>query len=394
MAAPRTWLLTDTDQGIWVETLDLDADDIGAPGASVRKRVLRGGLTDGVEAIEVDNGQFRFTVLPTRGMGLWKGCYRGLDVGWQAPVQGPVHPGFVNAQDRGRLGWLTGFDECIVRCGLDNNGAPCTDVVPNNMGVPSEVELTLHGRIANLPASRVEVQVIPGDPPTIVVTGDVVEAALFYPGLRLRTAIATVCGSNAVTIDDAVTNLKAMDSEFELLYHCNFGAPFLEAGSRLEVPARLVAPRDPRAVEGIDTYADYLGPTAGYVEQVYWYEPLADAGGDTVALLRSADAGCGVAVRFNTAQMPCFTQWKNTAAVGDGYVTGLEPGTDYPNSKTFERQQGRLMSLAPGATHDIRMTIEVHDSATGVRGVQDEIVTIQGQTKLEVHREPLARLSS
>jgi len=393
MAKAKSWVLTDTSQGLWEESLELTADEIGAPGASVRKRVLRGGPGDGVEVVEVDNGGLSFTVLATRGMGIWRGQYHGLDLGWQAPVPGPVHPYLVNQQDRGKLGWLTGFDEAIVRCGLDSNGAPTTDVVPNNMGIPSEVELTLHGRIANIPASRLEVQVVPGDPPRLVVLGDVYESALFYPGFHLHAEIGTECGSNAFTICDTVTNLRAAPAEFELLYHCNFGPPFLEEGSRLQVPARLVAPRDARAVEGVATYAEYLAPTAGYVEQVYWYEPLARADGRTVALLHSADAGRGVAVRFDTGQLPAFSQWKNTAAVSDGYVTGLEPGTDYPNSKTFEREQGRLMSLDSGAAHRVDLTIEAHDTEAGVRSVRDEIAAIQGETPLVVEPQPLARLS-
>ena len=386
-------ILTDTSQGIWVDEFERTEQDIGYAGASIRKRVLRGGLTDGVEVVEVDNGEFAYTILPTRGMGIWRGKYRDLDVGWQAPVPGPVHPSFVNLQDRGGLGWLTGFDEAIVRCGLDNNGAPTTDVVPNNMGVPSEVELTLHGRIANIPACRVEVRIEAGEVPTIVVSGDVKEAALFYPGFRLHTEISTRCGSNAFTIVDTVTNLKAIDAEFELLYHCNFGPPFLEAGSQLDMPARFVAPRDEGAADGIGTYAEYLGPTDGYIEQVYWYEPLATDDGSTLSMLRNAAGDRGVVVRYNTLQMPCFSQWKNTASVGDGYVTGLEPGTDHPNSKTFERQQGRLISLRPDASHEIELTIEVHDDATGVQSIQQEIATIQGDTELKIHTQPLSHLS-
>lgn len=390
----KSWVLTDRSKGIWVEELELTAEDLGCAGASVRKRVLRGGLSDGVDVIEVDNGQFSFTILPTRGMGIWRGRYRGLDIGWQSPISGgPVHPGFVNLQDRGGLGWLTGFDELIVRCGLDSNGAPSTDVVADNMGNPSEVEVTLHGRIANIPANRVEIQLLPGDPPTIAVLGEVDEAALFYPGFRLSTCISTDVGANAISIDDSVTNLKGTEAEFELLYHCNFGPPFLQQGTVLKLPARLIAPRDARAVEGIDTYAEYLGPTAGYIEQAYWYEPLAAPDGATLALLRTAEGDRGVVVRYNTDQLPCFTQWKNTAAMEDGYVTGLEPGTDYPNAKSFERAQGRLRRLAPGASHEVGLRLEVHDNAVGVQAIEAEITEIQHQTGLEVHRQPLPRLS-
>ena len=393
MTEPKSWVLTDTDQRLWMDELSLNAGDTGAPGASVRKRTLKGGLSDGVDIIEVDNGELSFSILPTRGMGIWKGSFRDVPVGWQSPARGPVHPKFVHPQDRGGLGWLTGFDEMIVRCGLDSNGAPATDVVPNNMGEASQVELTLHGRIANIPASRVEVQIIPGDPPEIVVIGDVYEAGLFYPGLHLHTTISTAGGASTFTIVDEVTNLRAVESEMELLYHCNFGAPFLDAGAHLEVPARMVAPRDARAVEGIDTYAQYLGPTPGYVEQCYWYEPLARASGSTLAMLRNAAADRGVVVRFNTGELPAFTQWKNTAAVTDGYVTGLEPGTDYPNAKPFERKQGRVKTLAPGETRTATLTVEVCDAANRVEAVQDEIASIQGTAELTVHQHPVEKYS-
>ena len=89
----------------------------------------------------------------------------------------------------------------------------------------------------------------------------------------------------------------------------------------------------------------------------------------------------------------CFSQWKNTASTDDGYVTGLEPGTDHPNSKTFERDQGRLLSLAPEASHVIAMTMEVHDDVAGVQAVQQEIASIQGDSPVEVHDQPLSHLS-
>ena len=51
---------------------------------------------------------------------------------------------------------------------------------------------------------------------------------------------------------------------------------------------------------------------------------------------------------FNRQELPCFTVWKNTGAMEDGYVTGLEPATNYPNFKGFERQQGRVPRAAAG----------------------------------------------
>ena len=71
--AKKTWTLCDVDQDIYMEGITLTPSQVGgaAQGYSVAKRTLRGGLRDGVDVIEVDNGSFRFVVVPTRGMGIW-----------------------------------------------------------------------------------------------------------------------------------------------------------------------------------------------------------------------------------------------------------------------------------------------------------------------------------
>ena len=83
-------------------------------------------------------------------------------------------------------------------------------------------------------------------------------------------------------IHDVVENRSAQPAEMQLLYHCNLGPPFLEAGSRVLAPMREMAPQTPRAAEGIDTYETYAGPAAGFAEQVYLYDLLADAHGHTL----------------------------------------------------------------------------------------------------------------
>ena len=121
----ESWTLTDGEREIWLDSFSKSAKDLQLPPDvtwSISKRTLRGGLRDGVDLIEVHNGALSFKVVPTRGMGIWKGNYRGLALGWDAPVRGPVHPKFVHQEERGGIGWLQGFDEWIVRCGLDSNG--------------------------------------------------------------------------------------------------------------------------------------------------------------------------------------------------------------------------------------------------------------------------------
>ena len=77
---------------------------------------------------------------------------------------------------------------------------------------------------------------------------------------------------------------------------------------------------------------------------MYYYELLGRSVSDgrTMAMLRNHAGDKGVLLRFRTDQLPAFTLWKNTAGLRDGYVTGLEPATNYPNPLPFE--QARIAS--------------------------------------------------
>lgn len=393
----KKWVLTDVKTGIWHEALHISSGNSPdkKPGSwSIAKRTLHGGFTEGVDIIEVNNGALSFTIVPTRGMGLWKGRYDGCELGWKSPVTGPVNPMFVNPAENGGLGWLQGFDECIVRCGLNSNGPAGKDIVPDNNGNPSEVLLSLHGRIANSPAHHVDVTVVERKGGTeLIISGIVDEAVLFSPCLRLETRISTVVGSNAVTIHDEVVNMNTVDRELELLYHCNFGEPFLEQGSLMVAPSRVVAPRDAHASKAIKRYSAYQAPTPGFVEEVYWHQLAADRKHNTLAMLRNKAGTKAVALRFNLKQLPCFVQWKNTAGSPDGYVTGLEPGTNFPNPKVFERRQGRVIKLPPGKRHTVDLTMEVHTTRKGVADVEQEVAALQGNKPTKVHPRPIPEWS-
>ena len=127
MSRIKSWTLTDVANDIWLDSFAVGNDSVRLPTPhdwSIRKNTLRGGRRDGVDRIEVHNGALSFSVLPTRGMGLWRGEYRGNSLGWRAPILGPVHPRFVDQEEHGGIGWLRGFDEWLCRCGLSWNGPP------------------------------------------------------------------------------------------------------------------------------------------------------------------------------------------------------------------------------------------------------------------------------
>ncbi len=391
-----SFVLTDVDSDVFREEWMLDQasgpDLAGSSDWSISKHTLRGGLSDGVDVVTLDNGELQISVLPTRGMGLWYGEYRGIPIGWQSPVARPVNPQFVNLQERSGLGWLNGFNELLCRCGLSYNGPPGTDRVLNNNGDPIETELTLHGKIANLPAHHVEVEVSSAGAGTLSVTGSVDEMMMFGPALQLTSTVSTEAGSNAVTIHDRVTNLGAQPTELELLYHTNIGRPFLEEGSRLVTAIVESAPRDAHSAAAADQLDVYCGPVAGFTEEAFFFELASDADGRSSVMLRNAAGDRGLTLNFPKQQLPCFTLWKNTQAEADGFVTGLEPGTNYPNLKTFERDHGRVIQLQPGESYQTSIEMRVHDSTDNVAQVEQQIRS-QQPAESASHATPIERFS-
>lgn len=386
--------LTDVDTNFMEDSCRIDASVVPAGKEvqwSVRKYTLRGGLQEGVEVVEIDNGRLRMAVLPTRGMGIWKAEAGEVRLGWDSPVKDPVHPGFVNLQERGGIGWLKGFNEWIVRCGLSSMGAPVQDVILDNNGNPSEVTLPLHGAIANTPARKLSLEITDWE---IILRGEVEETMLFGPALRLNAEIRTAFGSDALEIHDTVTNIGHNATEHELLYHVNFGEPLLGEGSRLIAPYREVAPRDARAAEGIKGFDRFEGPEPGFVEQAYWFALAGKRGSRTTAvMLRNADGSRASVLRYSLKDFPCFTLWKNTAARADGYVAGLEPATAYPNSRKFERGKGRVITLKGGESRSTALRVEVLRTRKAVREVEGEIKALQKTVQATVHPGPIGKFS-
>jgi hypothetical protein len=342
--------------------------------------------------IEVDNGALAVAIVPTRGMGLWRGSYRGQALGWTSPVvDGPVHPSFVHLDDRGGLGWLDGFDEWMVRCGLDNNGAPYEEALAGPDGsIARHVVHGLHGRIANIPADHVSIRVDDEPPHAITIEAKVAESTLFHAQLELTTRITTLPGSNRLVVVDEVANLSDSPGAFQLLYHWNFGPPFLGEGARFEAPIDALAPRDPRAAEGLADWPVYGPPEPGFSEQAYFARLVGEGPeGRTLALLRAPGGDKGVVLRFRLDQLPCFTLWKNTRGMREGYVTGLEPATNFPNPRPFEQARGRVVPLPPGGSRVAETIVEVLDDGESVRAIEAEIRALQSRKPAMIHPGPV-----
>ena len=381
-AEAREFVLSDSETGSHVKAWSVSSSDLGIATDlpfTVSKRILHGGKQEGVELIEVDNGNLTFSVIPTRGMSVFKVSSGDVSLGWSSPVKEIVNPAHIELESRGGLGWLDGFNEMMVRCGYEWSGHP---------GMDNGKLLSLHGRAGNIPASKVVVIIDDKPPHRIRVRGKVVEKTFKFVDYEMWTEISTEPGSTSFQLSDTLTNQSDYEREFQIIYHGNFGPPLLEEGSEFVAPVKQVTPFDDYAAKDMATWTTYRGPTKDYGEQVYLVVPYADENGLTTVMLRNKSSDRGIKIHYNVNELPYFSHWKNTDTLKEGYVTGLEPGTSFPYNRSIERKFGRVPTLEAGASRSFTLDYTILFNQDDITATANAIAAIQGERQTQVNTQP------
>jgi hypothetical protein len=345
----------------------------------VRTTLLSDGCREGVRLVELVAGDTRVIVLPDRGLGIWKMVAGGVELGWQSPVKGPVHPSFVPLAEPSGLGWLDGFDELVARCGLVSNGAPDFDS-------SGRLVHGLHGRIANLPAHDVAIS-LDEDAGTVTLTGSVDETRFLCHALRMETRLVLESTRHRIAWTDTVTNLSDRPASMQMLYHVNMGPPMLGAAAEVVAAIDELAPRDAHAVADLPSWNRYDAPRAGRGEEVFFARVRPATDGTATALLVAPDGARGAALSWKPDTLPCFALWKNQGSERDGYVTGLEPATNHPNPRSFEESQGRVVSLAAGASVRFELALEFV-AGERLTSIRNDISALAAASPPRIHVQP------
>ena len=141
-----------------------------------------------------------------------------------------------------------------------------------------------------------------------------------------------------------------------LLYHCNFGYPLLDEGTKLVLNSIRVTPRDEVAAAGLSTVKQISAPMPNYTEQVFLHDVKENKDGWVTVGLVNQRLSVAVVLHYLKRQLPYLTQWKQ---MGEGvYVLGIEPGTCFVLGFKEEASQGRVIYLTPGETYETVLEFE------------------------------------
>ncbi|WP_205955652.1 aldose 1-epimerase family protein [Pantoea stewartii] len=380
----KTWVLTSAEQGTDKGNWQLNSSELNIQGKpfSIEQKVLHGGKQEGSKLLVIRSQDgLTITLIPTRGMNLLRVEGFGTRLGWDSPVKEVVNPAFINLESRNGLGWLEGFNEMMVRCGYEWTGHPVND---------KGRIYTLHGKAGNTPVSQLEVEVADAAPHEIRIRGLIKESTFKKADLQTWTELRYVPGSNQFSLHDVLTNHSDYPHDYEIIYHSNFSTPILEENARFMAPMSGISPFNDYAKAGLKNWQTYQGPTKDFDEMVFNIKPLSDKNHQTVAAVVNKAGNKGASIQFDTQQLPLLTLWKNTDTLKQGYVTGIEPGTNYAYPVTIEREQKRVKQLAPGASATFDLTYTLLHNSDQVNAVEKRIKAIQGDTKIEEDSTPIA----
>ena len=373
-------VITDFRHSFTSSDFDIPGSDLGFGGQGYcRKRTLRGGKQEGVEVIEISNGIISLRVCPTRGMGIIDGSFKSHHIGWHSPVEEIVHPQYIHLLEMGGRGCHYGFNEFLNRCGIEWSGAKGEEVIVDNMGNKNRIFLPHHGKVGWLPACRLVLHI---EDERLTLEGDIHEQIIFGVNYLLRTCLTFNKDEPFISIKDTLFNLGDTEGEYEILYHTNFGPPFLEEGACFYGTYDRIVPRNEFAEKGLKDFGELPGPTPGFIEQVFFLRSKPDKNGFAHNLLVNSTKDLAADVRYRTGTLPYSAIWIRCAGVNEGYVIGFNQCSDLPNPRKIEREEERVTKLKAGENVTFEQDITFYAGEKEVTNVLELVQKNRGKAQI------------
>lgn len=288
--------------------------------ASLRRYRLEGGISDGIEVLDCDNGKLRFLLNLTKACDVMQMYHEGQNVSFVSKngfTKGM--PPFGNRFEGGML----------YTCGLDNAGR--------------REGYEMHGRFHSIPAELTRAECTEEG---ILIEATIRDTALFGQNLVMKRRITTGIGDCHLRIEDTLTNDGYREENYCILYHVNVGYPLLDEGARIECDAEEYIACTPFAEEAAEARFAISDAVPNLPERCYYLtlrEPK-------VALV-NPKLGKAFRLSYSGDTLPYFLEWKSMGS-GD-YALGLEPCTTMLSGRFAYR------TVAPGESVRFALDLSV-----------------------------------
>ena len=275
------------------------------------------GRESGKNGILVQNGLLEVCFTKDNALDISWVKYKGVNISF-------LSKNGLNPANRDFLGNFEGG--FLYTCGMDNISG-CVEGKP------------IHGSMHYTKAENV---CITYEDDAIVISGDVRESALFGKNLTMHRRYTVK--ENAITVCDTLVNEAYLPTDYVLLYHVNYGYPFLDECLEMELDVRESDPQTEIAKKRYDERFSITYPIDGNDEDVYYH--TMNTGKVT---LTNRKVGVGVTMLYDVEDFPVTLEWKSMTS-GD-YALGIEPAlTRFDDFK--------MRTLAPKESKNYKIEIQ------------------------------------
>jgi hypothetical protein len=282
-------------------------------------------------------GGLHTRILLDRGMDLGSTWYRGEPVSWLSAV-GEQSAGHADDAEGWHRGWAGGL---VTTCGL------------RNVGKPSEG----HGRngtYSDRSARNVRVEQTASG---IRVTGEIHDHDGLGRGLVLFRTLEFDIGQAAVEITDTVVNESVRDEQAPILYHVNFGYPFLTPTTRTtgSIQRSWVSGQPEEELP----FASEMGEPADVADEVAEHA-FTHSDGVAALTIESPPLGMRARISWGVGELPRLHTWRRRRP--GSYVHSIEPANCGIRGRLADRRDGSAPILRAGHSRTTRIGLQFTDA--------------------------------
>lgn len=316
--------------------------------ASIDEVEMKEGRSKDMKVFRVRSASgLAFDLMPGKGMDIASLSYKGVNIslltrnGLSSPENMFPADGEFERYFCGGMLWT---------CGLKNCG-------PNYVDTNRQFQ-HYHGRIATLPAEQSWKMSYFEDNEYYLSAGATLrDTTIEGHNLEFIREVQTSLTTPEILITDSIENLDCNETDYLLLYHFNFGFPFLNEGMKMNFPktATMIGTGNTISEVMKNEWDIIYPPQDNKSEQLFFFEIKPQGDGTATINLENSKIGIGAYINYETKYLPYLVEWKCNRSYE--YALGIEPSNNLIGGMLKERKEGHSRIIKPGEKHTIKVVL-------------------------------------
>lgn len=254
-------------------------------------------LKNGIDIIELSNGILHVTLNVSRALDIYQILYHGKNVSFLSKNGLNNKTGAFSERFEGGM---------LYTCGLDAIG--------------NKENHTQHGQLHLQSAQITRAEVSEEE---ILVEAKVSQTSLYGNHFILHRSVRLKKNAFFLELIDTLQNASWVDAKYVMLYHFNFGYPFLDESTLIHIESKKQEGATPFAQENLSQF-HLFSKSIQKEEQVIYHEDL-----QSFPVVQGQFAN--ITLKYDRELFPYLIEWKSMVS-GD-YALGIEPSTSKFNDQ-------------------------------------------------------------